>query len=304
MPKRTDAARAAWLNERLALSFIRTSRTWIDDDLLSALLVAGVLSSNVEPAGATTSDVTESGALSDDLRRPVNAMSVAQSLGMADETARSKLAALVRKGTLQKQGDGLILSAATVSSPPLGQAMGAFGAAVAQFVAGLSNARVYEMETRELAPLNPVLGGLAVRLCTAHILRWIEHARSLNPSIGLPGLYVLLSLGHAVGGSLRLPATHSRVADGLSPTPGMEAVTIASVARVTGLPHETLRRHALKLQALGLVTREGHRCDLALENPAVTKDWAALRDQTGARCEHLVTKLGLAGIVVERDRAA
>ncbi|WP_349312674.1 hypothetical protein [Brevundimonas subvibrioides] len=163
MPKRTDAARAAWLNERLALSFIRTSRTWIDDDLLSALLVAGVLSSNVEPAGATTSDVTESGALSDDLRRPVNAMSVAQSLGMADETARSKLAALVHKGTLQKQGDGLILSAATVSSPPLGQAMGAFGAAVAQFVAGLTNARVYGMETRALAPLNPVLGGLAVR---------------------------------------------------------------------------------------------------------------------------------------------
>ena len=299
MPKRTDAARVAWLNERLALSFIQTSRTWIDEDLISALLVAGVLSANVEPAGVTTTPATEGGALPDDLRRPINAMSVAQSLGIANETARGKLAKLVDGGTLQRAGDGFILSAATVASPPLGQAMGAFTGAIAAFVAGLAHNRAFGMDQVALAPPSPALGGLAVRLCTGHILRWIDHGRSLNPSIGLSGLYVLLSLGHMVGVSLRLPTGGPLSSADVSPPSGLGPVTVADLARFTAMPHETVRRHSLKLQASGLVVRDGARCDIALANPAVEERWTALRDQTTVRTEFLVNKLRAAGVVLD-----
>lgn len=300
MPNSSVAARVAWLNERLALGFIHTSRTWIDEDLISALLVAGVLSANVEPAGVTPAHFAEGGALPDELRRPINAMSVAQSLGIANETARGKLARLVDSGTLQRAGDGFILSAATVASPPLGQAMRAFVGAIAAFAAGLADVRACGMDGAGLAPPSPALGGLAVRLCTAHVLRGIDHARSLHPSIGLPGLYVLLALGHIVGTSLRLPPDDPRAAEGLSPAPGRAPVTVADLARFTGMPHETLRRQVLKLQTAGLVLREGHRCDLALTNPVVVGHWTEMRDQTMARADQLVGKLRLAGIIIDK----
>jgi hypothetical protein len=50
MSLRLQAAQVAWLNTKLTLDFIAASRTWIDEDLISALLTAGVVDANVRGA--------------------------------------------------------------------------------------------------------------------------------------------------------------------------------------------------------------------------------------------------------------
>lgn len=304
MTLRTQAAQVAWLNTRLTLDFIASSRTWIDDDLISALLVAGVVSANTSGAdqgrGAPETFLGP-GVLPDALRRPVNAMSVALSLGVPRESARSKLAALVEKGVLAKTAEGFILSAEVVVSEPFRAAMEIFVRAVADFIIGLSALQACGVRDgdRMASPAWSV-AGVATRIVTTHVHRGIDHARSITPQTSLTTHYIMLSISHLTGSALRVAEKMPEDGGALDRfKPSIGPVSVAEVAAFTGLDDETVRRHIGQLEGNGSLMRVGSKRDVNLGNEAMVARWRDFQSRTMISTHQLARKLYLAGVIVD-----
>lgn len=302
MLTRIRTAKVAWLNVKLTLEFIAASRVWIDEDLISALLVAGVLSANAEGIDQNPSDLRrflEPGGVPDSVRRPVNALSVALSLGVPRETGRRKIAGLIDRGILVKLDKGVILSSDVILSEPFMAAMSLFLRAIADFVAGLSSIEACGVldGDRMITP-GWSIGGVATRLVTAHVLRGIDYAQQVNPDANLTTRYIHLSLAHLTGSTLRILPAIPRDGGRLAAwKPHLGPVTIAELSRFTRLDDETIRRQVDRLEAVGAVTRtEGGR-DINFSDPNLVGRWLDFQSRTKISTSQLVWKLYLAGVI-------
>ena len=303
MLARIRAAQVTWLNVRLLLDFVDASRRWIDDDLISALLVAGVLSANVEASQQLPGDLSrfpKPGDLPDNHRRPVNPMSVALSLGIPRETARVKIAALIDRGILTKQDGGIVLSSSVVLSEPFMVAIASFLQATSEFISGLAAIEACGvLETDRMASPPWSIGGIATRLMTAHVLRGIDYATELNPSVSLTTQYIALALSHMTGAALRvlpgMPEDGGQLAH-LQPTFG--PVSVADISRFTRLPHETVRRQLLNLEQKGVVVQRDGCKLIDLDNVERVTRWLDFQARTKVSTRQIVWKLFKAGVIV------
>ncbi len=303
MLTRIRVAKVAWLNVKLTLEFIAAARAWIDEDLISALLVAGVLSANAEGIDQNPADLRrylEPGGVPDAVRRPVNVLSVALSLGVPRETARVKIASLMERGTLVKLDKGVILGADVILSEPFMAAMALFLRAINEFITGLSAIEACGVvEGDRMATPAWSIGGVATRLVTAHVLRGIDHAQAVNPDVSLTTRYIHLALAHLTGSALRILPTIPSDGGRLSSfRPNMAPVTIAELARFTRLDDETVRRQVDRLERAGTVTQSAGGRDINLDQPAVVAKWLNFQSRTKISTRQLVWKLYLAGVIV------
>ena len=303
MLTRIRTAKVAWLNVKLSLDFIAAARGWIDDDLISALLVAGVLSANSEGIDQNPADLRrfrEPGGVPDEVRRPINVLSVALSLGVPRETARVKIAALLDRGILVKLDKGVILSSEVILSEPFMAAMSLFLRAIAEFVAGLSAIEACGvLEGDRMANPPWSVGGVATRLVTAHVLRGIDHAQQVNPDVNLTTRYIHLALAHLTGSALRILPTIPQDGGRLSELkPNLRPVSIAELARFTRLDDETIRRQIDRLEVTGAVTRREGGRDINLDDPALVARWLDFQSRTKISTSQLVWKLYIAGVIV------
>lgn len=303
MTARIRAAQITWLNVKLSLEFIQATRTWIEQDLISALLVAGVLSANVEYTQQQPEELRrfmEPGGLPDDARRPVNAMSVALSLGIPRETARIKLAALLERGLLEKRDGGVIIRSEIITSEPFLGAMRTFLQAISEFINGLAALEACGVLKGDQMATPPwAVGGVATRLATSHVLRGIDYVRELNPQLSLTNHYILLALFHLSGAALRAspetPDLGGRIPV-INATVG--PVTVAELSRFTQLPDETVRRQVVRLETSGIVVRHREGRDIALEDPELLGRWNDFQNRTTVSTRQLVWKLFYAGVIV------
>lgn len=296
-------AQVTWLNIKLTLDFINASRASIEDDLISALIVGNVLSANVDAAHQhrdVMGAASEPGVLPDTLRRPVNAMSVALSLGIPRETARIKLAGLLEKGVLQRRDKGFVLSNDILLSEPFLAATTVFLRAVSEFVEGLAAVEACGvLEGDRMASPPWSVGGAAARIATTHVLRGVDHALSLSPTLNLTTQYILLSLSHLTGAALRVPQTMPGDGGRLAfLKPPMGPVSVADVARFTDLPHETVRRQIDRLEKSGVVVRRPGGRDIDLGNPVFLDRWLDFQHRTTLRTRQVVWKLYFSGVIV------
>lgn len=303
MTARSHAAQITWLNVKLWLEFIQATRTWIEEDLISALLIAGVLSANVEATQQQPSELrrfVEHGELPDDSRRPVNAMSVALSLGIPRETARVKLAALLERGLLEKRDGGVILNNAIITSEPFLGAMRAFLQAISDFIHGLAELEACGVLAGDRMAVPPwSVGGVAARLATAHVLRGIDHIRELNPQLSLTTHYILLALSHLSGAGLKVssdvPDNGAQLV-GINPTPG--PVTVAELSRFSRLPDETVRRQVIRLESLGMVVRHRGGREINLGDAERIGRWGDFENRAVVSTRQVVWKFFCAGVIV------
>jgi len=245
------------------------------------------------------SAVLEPGGVPDSARRPVNALSVALSLGVPRETGRRKIADLVDRGILVKLDRGVILSSNVILSEPFIAAMAHFLRAIADFVAGLSSIEACGvLEGDRMTTPAWSIGGVATRLVTAHVLRGIEYARQVNPDANLTTRYVHLSLAHLTGSALRiLPAMPEDGGRLAAWKPHLGPVTIAELSRFTRLDDETIRRQGDRLEAVGAVTRSEEGRDINLSDPNLVSRWLDFQSRTKISTSQLVWKLYLAGVI-------
>ena len=303
MLTRVRAAKVTWLNVRLTLAFTEASRLWIDEDLISSLLIAGVMSANVEATQQHPTALRRHpglGDVPDDLRRPVNTLSLAMSLGIPRETARSKLAALVTRGVLERRGDGVLLGSNVIQSDPFVAAVSSFLQMTSEFIDGLAALEACGvLHGDHLASPPGSFAGVASRLVVTHILRGIDYAVDLNPDLGITTQFILLSLAQLSGASLQVVPDVPRDGGRLAPfKPGFSPVRIAELSRFTRLPHETVRRHVARLEQRGIVCRQTDGWRIDLSDPAVVSRWLDFQTRTKIGTRQLVWKLLYAGVIV------
>jgi DNA-binding transcriptional ArsR family regulator len=303
---RIQRAKVAWLCVRMQLAYVGITRSLVGGDLISSLLLPAIVDANVGHLDADP-DISRrhqalDAAYPDELRRPANALSIAQFLEIPRETARAKLTAMVANGVLHRTPAGYILPTATLISDRFLPAIPRYLDALDDFVRGLGLIRAFGLkpDSRLAHPVWPVAWA-AMRLSTAHVLRETAYTRELTSGMGLTACYVLLTVCHSAGGQLRLPSQMPARGGALSvlgPTFGPVRGSVAA-ARL-GLPEETVRRHLRQLVEAGYLCRGPRGYDVVHDANSVPV-WRMFQKRAQANARQLVWRLTTTGVVPTAD---
>ena len=299
---RIQRAQVAWLCARLQLAFVEITRGLVDGDLVSSLLLPAILEANVGHLDADP-DISRrhqalDAAYPDALRRPANALSIAQFLDLPRETARIKLAGMVASGVLQRTPTGYILPTSTLISERFLPTIPRYLDALDAFISGLGLIRAFGLKPgdRLAHPVWPVAWA-AMRLGTAHVLRETAYTRALTPGVNLTACFVLQAVCHAVGAQLRLPAQMPARGGALSVLgPTFGAVRGAAIATCLDLPEETVRRHLKQLVEAGYLCRGAGGYDVVHDADSAPV-WRNFQKRAEANARQLIWRLTTTGVV-------
>jgi hypothetical protein len=303
MKTHTPAAEVSWLNLRMSLAFTKASRGWLADDIIASLIVAGVFTGNIEhidrrPEG--TRMYLLPGSVPDEMRQPANVTSVAISVGVPRETARTKIRMLAGRGFLSEQEDGFVLARDSIVMGPLSSIFPAYLASLDDFVTGLGLIDAYDLgPARSLVQPLWSIGGALLRLGSSHVLRTINAVQAIAPDLPFMTKYVLAATCHLVGADLRLLPESIRASSRLSVLrPGASPVSGGAVARFTDLPAETVRRHIRKLVDQGYLVRIEDGYDFNPGNLIFVARWSDFQAQSYTSTRQFIWKLASSGIIV------
>lgn len=303
---RIQRAQVAWLCTRLQLAYVEITRSIVDGDLVSSLLLPAILEANVGHLDADP-DISRrhqalDAAYPDALRRPANALSIAQFLDLPRETARAKLAGMVANGVLGRTPTGYILPTSTLISDRFLPTIPRYLDALDGFISGLGLIRAFGLRpgSRLAHPVWPVAWA-AMRLSTAHVLRETAYTRALTPGMNLTACFVLQVVCHVVGAQLRLssqmPARGGALAV-LEPTFG--PVRGTAVAACLDLPEETVRRHLKQLVEAGYLCRVRGGYDV-VHDAKTEPVWRTFQKRAEANARQLIWRLTTTGVVPQTD---
>ncbi len=303
---RIQRAQVAWLCARLQLAFVEITRGVVDGDLVCSLLLPAILEANVGHLDADP-DISRrhqalDAAYPDALRRPANALSIAQFLDLPRETARAKLAGMVASGVLQRTPTGYILPTSTLISERFLPTIPRYLDALDAFISGLGLIRAFGLKPgdRLAHPVWPVAWA-AMRLGTAHVLRETAYTRALTPGMNLTACFVLQAVCHAVGAQLRLPAQMPARGGALSVLgPTFGAVRGAAIATRLDLSEETVRRHLKQLVEAGYLCRGVGGYDVVHDADSAPV-WRNFQKRAEANARQLIWRLTTTGVVPQTD---
>lgn len=207
---------------------------------LDTLLALAISQANLAPMARNAEFQRSYAGLSssppDELRRPVRVHAIAISLGVPQETARRRVAIMVKAGLLTRTDAGVILPQSMTLSPMYVETAKETWRTIGELYGALRR----EGALPAPAPAPETIGEeaphrLMMRLWGDHFLRLVE---ALLPMVGEPFDIVLLFT------ILR----ESQATD----APAGKPVSASTLARSLGLPFETVRRNALRLAENGL----------------------------------------------------
>lgn len=198
-----------------------------------ALLMLAINQANIQPLTREPLARMRYGGLHapapDVRRRPVSINAIAASLGMPFETVRRRVQALMERGVCARSDDGLIVPEAFLLAP---QYVASVTASHYRLIAFFHEANaagwVGELPRSAYPPEDQIPMRAAARLLADYVLR---SASNLLPMAG--GVSSLIVLLGVVGGHATVPA----------------------LARLLGMPTETVRRHAQRLAQESVVRR-------------------------------------------------
>lgn len=234
---------------------------------LDTLLVLAIGQANLAPLARNAEFQKTYAGLSasppDELRRPVRVRSIAISLGVSQETARRRVATMVKAGFLAQTDAGVFMPKSVTDSPMYIETAKETWRAIGDLYGALRR------EGALPAPDSEAIGGeiphrYMMRLWRDHFLRLIE---GLLPMVDEPFDIVLLF-------------TILRDSQATEPTVG-KPVSASSLSRSLDLPFETVRRNALRLAEKGLChkTRRGYLITPELLDAPVWREFAERHGQ-------------------------
>ena len=213
----------------------------------------------------------------DELRRPISIAAVAGSLSLPYETVRRRAGRLVRAGALVATPKGLVVPAASLTTPEYLAAAVARYERLKAFWVELKAAGVQPPNTE---PLGPPLSAPPIRLVnrvTGEYMLRVNEQLLKRVGDAVSGVLVL-EMGRANAEHLDLG---TRQVEGPLPDHLRRPVSILALSRRLRLPAETVRRHVLQLEAEGLArkVRGGWLADLTTlgrddDAPAIARNLA------------------------------
>jgi hypothetical protein len=279
------------LTAAFLLDFIALARG--EAHVLDALLASAIIQANVAEISRHADlavEYAESDALpTDEMRRPVSMNAVASSLNLPFETVRRRVSAMAQEGFCQFVDGGVIVPTAVLAQPQY---------YIAAYK-GYERLRAFYYQLRDLGllpDLPPATVDLAAgtfpiraasRLVGSYVLRIVE-AMGMAGAIVEGNLIDALVLMEVFRSNVEHLSHVQRGGEGFDPTDMVSdgqriPVSISTVARRLGLPHETVRRRASDLVKRGVCART--RGGLII--PARTLAHPALRQQLGGNAANL-----------------
>jgi hypothetical protein len=297
-----SSSEISWLSMRMNLSYVSVSKSWLNGDIVAAILILGIFTGNTAHIDSTTEGTRQyltPGSVPDEMRRPMNALSVAASVGIPRETARTKIRMLEQNGLLTVSSEGVVLSPDALLFGSLSRVVPGYLAALEEFLTGLRTLGAYGLSRgRNFSHPFWDIGGAVMRLGTAHVLRTTNAVQALWPDLPFNTKYTFSSISHLVGFDLRIEDRMSPDGGALAPLrPGLSPVSGCDVARFTGLPEETARRHIRALVDMGAVVRNKQGYDVNLDNHYLLSRWEVLQDRSNTSTRQFVSKLRSAGLL-------
>src|SRR6478672_10045364 len=295
------SAYVAWLNVRFSLVFVLAARKVAHDDLISAMLLGCVVGANLDHLDQRPEDTRRFGPLgsaTDADRHPVNSKSLSDALGVPRETVRAKIGALVDTGVLRRVEHGVILPAATVSSPAVRTTSAAYLQALDELVTGLAlvDACGIERGYHLVQPSWP-MAGAALRLGAHHVVRGLVYARNLTENLGLTDAFILLAVIHLTGAHLRRSLEMADdVGELATLQPPMGPVRGSAVASFLEMPDATVRRHLDALVVHDHLVRSAAGYDVVMR-PDLLELWERFQYRTMAATAQFMWRLLQSGVV-------
>ena len=274
--------------------------------VLDALLASAIIQANVaeisQHADLAVSFAETDSLPTDDLRRPVSMNAVASSLNLPFETVRRRVSAMVQDGFCRFVDGGVIVPSEILAQPEY---------FVAAFK-GYERLRAFYYQLRDLGllpDLPPPTVDLAAgtfpvravtRLVGSYVLRIVE-AMGMAGAIVEGNLVDALVLMEVFRSNVEHLSHVQRGGEGFDPVDMVSdrqrvPVSISTVARRLGLPHETVRRRVTGLVKRGVCARTPG----GLIIPARTLAHPALRQQlagNAANLQRLFSSLARLGVL-------
>lgn len=246
----------ALLALRLAIEFTldvsQVSRG--DRDLLDPLILTAILEANQAVVRHDPSLAQVYGdaytAVPDELRRPISINALAKSLRMPFESVRRRVRVWLQTGVCVQRPDGVFVPQAVVTSP----------AYVARQIARVERLELFASDLERaglLQPAGPYARSLADMPRAADRLLGEYMLRTCDRLIGLAEgpVHGVVLLGLCVENLRLAPRLHAMTPEEIAVA--ARPCTLASLARRTGMPAETVRRHLAALAETGLADRRG-----------------------------------------------
>lgn len=267
---------------RLSLAFVldvsQISRG--QGDLLDPLVLTAILDANQAAVHRDPELARHYGdalhALPDELRRPISVNALAKSLRLPFESVRRRVGGWIETGVCVRTPAGVYVPQAVVTAPAYVNKQAERVARLRAFQADLARAGFIAAALAEVLP-EPMVRA-ADRTLAQYMLRTCDQLMALarSPVSG----FVLLGLGVAsVGGGAE---------GGRAPR---RPVPVAVVCAVVGMPAETVRRHLMQLETLGLAERTPNGW-IAAAQPRAWPQLSQMIAQNEANLRRLFDRLG------------
>lgn len=284
------------------LTLLHQVRAGFDGDIVKGVVFLAVTQSNVghidrdpELAGQWAELETPP---PDNLRRPVSAGAIAQSLGLPKETARRKIRQLVAERYCTLAPGGVIAPRRVFLRPGNIGALTRNAAQLRQLYAALTQGNVGLARDYVLAPGEARLRQLG-RFSTDFVLRNVDGLRDLFGGELLSGL-IFMAIGSANVRHITLsPGSIYAELDDPPPDAERRPISALALSRELGIPAETVRRHVRRLEHDGfcVAVREG----MVVPNAVLMReDFQTAIAQCAADLRWLLAQMARVGVLQPR----
>jgi hypothetical protein len=295
-------------NIRLNLDVSQASCESLNGDLEKSLVFAAITAANVgqlDDDPVLTRQYAHTN-VPDDLRRPIRAQRVAESLGLPRETTRVKVKLLIEEGLLQSTRSGLLIASASMTAPRFQPLMRRYLESLGQAIEQLAITESAGLSRQErLHPLPfPAMWG-CIRLTTQHVLRGTVDLRSYTAPLSLLGSYLYLAMADVTSSHFS-EGPEIVFADHDTPPPSAARRTISASALATKLamPRETVRRNLKAMVSGGWLYQDSSGFGLpTAETKEARERERQMQERSSSDLSRLVRKLRHIGAIVSDGSA-
>ena len=260
---------------RLVLEFLITLTTAAskahDGDFKAMIVFMAIQHANVEYLESDPKRAADylDGYPSDDLRRPITAHALSQSVSLPPETCRRYVQRLTAQGYCRQIGGrGLIVPSEVMTREPFATSI---DATYDGFIALLKGLNGVGFDVLAAAGGRAGGGSGLVRpppasmkyalssVMTGYVMRVILDGVGIHGKDFVRGLIFITVMAMNVEAITHDPGAAWRFADAQTPPPDSmrEPVTVRAVSERTGVAYETVRQHLIRMVDLGRASRSG-----------------------------------------------